>query len=80
MDELFEALTLIQTRKSTMYPIVMVGTEFWGGLIDWIKDRLVADAMVAPEDLDLIKLVDTPEEVVQAISDFYRQKSFSPNF
>lgn len=80
LDELFEALTLIQTGKSTLYPIVMVGTEFWGGLFGWIRERLLAEGMIAEKDLGLVKLVDTPDEVVEAIADFYQKKSFSPNF
>lgn len=80
LDELFEALTLIQTGKSTLYPIVMVGTQFWGGLFDWIRERLLAEGMIGEKDLDLVKLVDTPDEVVEAIADFYQKKPFSPNF
>ena len=80
LDELFEAITLIQTRKSTLYPIVMVGSEYWGGLLDWIRERLVTEGMIAPEDLDLISLVDTPDEVVAAIGKFYEKKTFTPNF
>ncbi len=80
LDELFEAITLIQTGKSTLYPIVMVGSEYWGGLLDWIRERLVTEGMIAPEDLDLISLVDTPDEVVAAIGKFYEKKTFTPNF
>ena len=80
LDELFEAITLIQTRKSTLYPIVMVGSEYWGGLLDWIRERLVTEGMIAPEDLDLISLVDTPDQVVAAIGKFYEKKTFTPNF
>ncbi|GAC79671.1 hypothetical protein SAMN04488550_3206 [Gordonia malaquae] len=69
LDELFEALTLVQTRKVLRFPIVLVGRDFWGPLVDWMKNTLVADGKISPEDLDLITLVDTPEEAVQAVCD-----------
>ncbi|HXG25299.1 MAG TPA: TIGR00730 family Rossman fold protein [Candidatus Binatia bacterium] len=63
MDELFEALTLIQTGKIEHFPIILVGTAFFGGLVDWIKDRLRGEGMISPEDVDLLQLTDDPEEV-----------------
>lgn len=63
MDELFEALTLIQTRKVVRYPVVLYGSEFWTGLIAWIRDMPLATRMIDPDDLDLLRVADTPEEV-----------------
>ncbi len=80
MDELMEALTLIQTKKIGRFPIVMVGKKFWGGMIDWMKKMLVAEAMIHEEDLELFNLVDTPEEAVKVIDDFYAKYLLSPNF
>jgi hypothetical protein len=81
LDEMFEALTLIQTKKIAKFPIILVGTEFWGGLMEWIKTVLIEKYFNAnPEDLDLIKVVDTSEEVVQIIDSFYKKYSLSPNF
>lgn len=80
MDELFEALTLIQTGKSDRFPIILVGTEFWGGLIDWVKERLIAEGMISAGDMDLIQIVDSADDVVQIIRDFYRRSVIRPNF
>ena len=81
LDEMFEALTLIQTKKIAKFPIILVGTEFWSGLIDWMKTVLIEKYFNAsPEDMDLIKVVDTSEEVVQIIDSFYKKYSLSPNF
>ncbi len=81
LDELFEAITLIQTKKIARFPIILVGTEFWGGLMDWIKSTLDKKFFtISPEDIDLLHLVDTSEEVVEIIDDFYRKYSLSPNF
>ena len=68
LDELFEALTLVQTGKVTRFPIILIGTEFWSGLISWIKDTLVAQGKVSPADLDLIRCTDSVEEAVQIVS------------
>ncbi|MEO5918636.1 MAG: TIGR00730 family Rossman fold protein [Candidatus Limnocylindrales bacterium] len=67
MDELFEALTLIQTGKIRHFPIVLIGTEFYGGLLDWLRGRLVADGMIGPGDVDLIAVTDDPNEAVEII-------------
>lgn len=80
MDELTEALTLIQTKKIGRFPIVMVGKKFWSGMIEWLKKTLVHEAMVHEEDLELFNLVDTPEEAVKVIDDFYAKYLLSPNF
>lgn len=77
LDELFEALTLIQTRKGRTIPLVLVGSEFWGGLIDWLRTRLVAEGMIGPEDIDLLKLVDSPQAAIDAIFDFYEARGFA---
>jgi uncharacterized protein (TIGR00730 family) len=80
LDELSEALTLIQTKKIGRFPIVMVGKKFWSGMIDWFKKTLVAEKMIHEEDLDLFNLVDTPEEAVAVIDEFYGRYLLSPNF
>ena len=69
LDELFEAITLVQTKKVTRFPVILIGTEYWGGLLDWIKDRLLVDGKVSSEDMDLIMLTDDVEEAVQFIVD-----------
>lgn len=81
LDELFEALTLIQTHKIGRFPIVLVGKEFWGGLVDWIKGTLLDQAKnISPQDMDLFKLVDTADEAVAVIDEFYSKFLLSPNF
>lgn len=80
MDELTEALTLIQTKKIGRFPIVLVGREFWGGIVGWFKQVLVSEKMIDKEDLDLINLVDSPEDAVKVIDDFYSKYLLSPNF
>lgn len=80
IDELSEALTLIQTKKIGRFPIVLVGKKFWGGMIDWIKKVLVSEAMISEDDLDLFNIVDTPEDAVKVIDDFYAKYLLSPNF
>ena len=80
-DEMFEALTLIQTKKSGKFPIILIGTEFWSGLINWIKDVLLKEENnINEEDLDLIKIVDSPEEAVKQINEFYKKYHLKPNF
>ena len=78
LDELMEALTLIQTGKARKIPLILVGSAFWQGMIDWFKDRLVEEKMVDPEDINLIQLIDQPEQVVEAIFKHYESRSFSP--
>lgn len=81
LDEFFEALTLIQTHKIGKFPIIMVGTDFWKGLIDWIKETLLDSfGNISPGDLDLIHLVDTEDEVVSILDNFYKESGLSPNF
>ena len=81
MDEFFEIITLVQTRKVATIPLVLVGKKYWQGLIDWIKSSMLEDERnISPTDLDLFTLVDTPEEAVEYILDFYRTHKLNPNF
>ncbi len=81
LDEMFEAITLIQTKKIGKFPIILVGSEFWSGLIDWIKTVMLEKYFNAsPEDMNLIKIVDTSDEVVTIIDTFYKKYNLSPNF
>jgi uncharacterized protein (TIGR00730 family) len=80
LDELTEALTLIQTKKIGRFPIVLVGKKFWGGLIDFFKKALVKDKMIHADDLYLFNLVDTPADAVKVIDEFYSKYLLSPNF
>lgn len=81
LDEVFEAITLIQTKKVESFPVILVGTEFWSGLMDWIKNTLLEKfGNISEKDLDLIHLVDTPQQVVKVLDDFYNKNNFSPNF
>ncbi|HTJ48996.1 MAG TPA: TIGR00730 family Rossman fold protein [Cyclobacteriaceae bacterium] len=80
LDELTEALTLIQTKKIGRFPIVLVGKKYWHGWVDWVKKVLLAEKMLNEEDLDLFNLVDTPEEAVSVIDEFYSKYLLSPNF
>ncbi|AXT49886.1 TIGR00730 family Rossman fold protein [Aquimarina sp. BL5] len=81
LDELFEAITLIQTKKIAVFPIILVSTEFWGGLIDWVKSTLLDKfGNISAGDMDLIHVVDTPEEVLDILDKFYGQYNLSPNF
>jgi len=80
LDELFEAITLIQTDKLVHFPIIMVDSKYWSGLIDWINEKLLADGNTSKEDLDIFRVVDTAEEAVQQIDEFYKKYSLQPNF
>ncbi len=81
MDELFEALTLIQTGKIGRFPIVLVGTRYWTGLVDWVKEVMLGqENNINEDDLKLFTLVDTAEEAVQVIDDFYSKYNLTPNF
>jgi uncharacterized protein (TIGR00730 family) len=76
LDELFEALTLVQTGKVRRVPLILVGSAFWKGMADWIRDRLAADGMVSPEDVDLLQVIDDPQAVVDAIFTHYHSRGF----
>jgi uncharacterized protein (TIGR00730 family) len=81
LDELFEAITLIQTHKIEKFPIILVGKEFWEGLMDWIKNTVLNKfENISPKDLDLIHLVDSEHEVVEILDGFYKESGLSPNF
>jgi hypothetical protein len=81
LDELFEAITLIQTEKIEKFPIILVGTEFWSGLFEWIKATMLDKfSTISEKDLDLIHIVDTEDEVLDIIDNFYRKFALSPNF
>jgi uncharacterized protein (TIGR00730 family) len=78
LDELLEALTLIQTGKSRRIPIILVHEPFWRGLIDWFRSTLVSEGVISADDLDLIKIIDRPEDVVEAIFKHYESRGFAP--
>lgn len=81
LDEFFEALTLIQTHKIDKFPLILVGTEFWSGLWDWVKDTLLeANNNVSAEDLELVHIVDHEDEVLDILNQFYDEYNHSPNF
>ncbi len=80
LDELFEAITLIQTKKIGKFPIVLVGKEFWGGMVEWIQNTLLEDGKISSKDLDLFHLVDTSDEALKIINDFYTKYTLKPNF
>lgn len=81
LDELFEAITLIQTHKIDRFPIILVGSEFWSGLMDWIKATLLEqNGNISPKDIDLIQIVDTEDEVLEILNRFYSKFNLSPNF
>jgi uncharacterized protein (TIGR00730 family) len=80
LDELFEAMTLIQTHKIERFPIILVGSDFWGGLVDWIKNTLLEAGNISPEDLDLFHVVDSADAVIEILNNFYKDTRLTPNF
>ncbi len=81
LDELFEAITLIQTHKIDKFPIILVGSEFWSGLVDWIKSTLLDSFKnISEADIDLVQVVDTEDEVIEILDKFYDEYNLSPNF
>ena len=81
LDELFEAITLIQTHKIEKFPIILVGSEFWSGLMKWVENVLLKKSKnISKKDLDLIHIVDSKEEVVNILEDFHKSYGLSPNF
>lgn len=80
-DELFEAITLIQTEKIGKFPIILVGTSYWQGLMDWIKSVVLAEENnINEKDLDLIQIVDTADDALEKINEFYSKYLLTPNF
>ncbi|MEM9917638.1 MAG: TIGR00730 family Rossman fold protein [Bacteroidota bacterium] len=83
MDELFEVLTLIQTKKITRVPVILMGKDFWGGLKDWVKDTMLGHGNINAEDLDLMPITDDPKEVIRIINEFYsgdQPRNLTPNY
>ncbi len=79
LDELTEALTLVQTGKTRKMPIILVHEPFWRGMLDWFRDRLVGEGMISPEDMDLVHVLNEPEEVVECIFRHYENRAFVPS-
>jgi uncharacterized protein (TIGR00730 family) len=79
LDELMEALTLVQTGKTRKMPIILVCSDFWRGMIDWLQQVLVSEGMIGPEDMNLIQMIDEPGEVVDAIFKYYETRGFEPS-
>jgi len=80
LDELFESFTLLQTSKINKFPIILVGRDYWKGLIDWIKEKLLGQNNISSDDLKLFEVVDTVEEVIECLNRFYKIDNFKPNF
>lgn len=80
LDELFEALTLVQTLKIRKIPIILVKTSFWEGLIEWMKNTLLAQGMISEDNMGLFHVVDTKEEVLSILDEFYSTEALKPNF
>jgi len=78
IDELTECLTLVQTGKSRKIPIILVGGDFWQGLIDWMRDKLVGEGLIAVGDLGLMRVIEEPEAIVEAIFEYYESRGFQP--
>jgi uncharacterized protein (TIGR00730 family) len=72
LDELFEALTLIQTKRIRDFPVILIGTEYWAGMLDWIKDTLLKEAAIAPEDIDLLRITDDEEEACRIVDAYVK--------
>jgi uncharacterized protein (TIGR00730 family) len=71
LDELFETMTLIQTKRIRQMPVILMGSKFWGGLVEWIKNKMIGDGMISPENLDLFHVLDDPQRAVQIVQDFH---------
>jgi len=81
LDEVFEAATLIQTKEAERFPIILVGSEYWGGVFDWIKETmLLENNHISKEDLELFKIADTKEDVISILEEFHNNYDFKPNF
>ena len=77
LDELMEVITLVQTGKTLRIPIILVGSDFWRGLLAWLKEQLLGNGMISPEDLEIVQIIDDPDEIVAAIFRHYETRSFS---
>ena len=80
MDELFESLTLIQTHKISRFPVILVGVDFWSGLIDWLKSQMITTGTISEADLNLFRITDDLDEVINIIEEFYTDRLIGPNF
>ncbi len=80
MDEFFEVITLVQTGKMKDSPMILVGRDYWKGLIEWVSTTMLDEGNISPEDVDLFHVVDTAYEVVEYVKNFYKQKPLAPNF
>lgn len=80
LDELFESITLIQTGKSTRFPVILMGTSYWGGLVDWLKEQVLEAGNISPDDPNLFSMTDDPAEAVSIIEAFYKEHALLPNF
>ena len=79
LDEVMEALTLVQTGKTRKMPIILVHEPFWRGMLDWFRTTLVSEGMIAPDDMNLVQVIDEPQAVVDAIFDYYEKRGFEPS-
>jgi uncharacterized protein (TIGR00730 family) len=79
LDELSEVLTLVQTGKSRRIPVILVGGDYWRGLLDWMRDRMVGEGMINAKDMDLMQVIEDPEAIVEAIFAFYESRGFVPS-
>ena len=79
LDELSECLTLVQTGKARRIPIILVGTAFWSGFLAWLRDSLVPEQMISEGDMDLMRVIDEPDAIVEAIFEFYENRGFQPS-
>jgi len=79
LDELMEALTLVQTGKTRRMPVILVGSKFWGGMVEWFKTALLEEKMISPDDMHLIQVIDEPEQIVSAIFKHYETRGFEPS-
>jgi len=80
LDEMFESITLVQTKKVSTFPIVLMGKEYWSGLFDWIKTKMLVEGNISKEDLKLFSMTDDPKVAAQIVADFYKTTEHAPNF
>jgi hypothetical protein len=80
LDEMFEAITLIQTHKLVRFPIVLVGKEYWSGLVDWLTNQVLDHKNISPEDIEIFTLVDDAQSAVKVIEEYYNKYALKPNF